>query len=142
MDPAREVWPAADLRAGDADRQRVVAALQRHYIDGRLSSDELSERITAALQSRTFGELRHLLRDLPAPIDDTNAADPEPHASHWMGDLLSPPFGAALILVGVLALMWMFVAASAGHGGFFPFWPVLFFFFFIGRPFRGGRRRF
>lgn len=140
MEPAREVWTDADLRAGDADRKRVVAELQRHFVDGRLTSEELSDRITAALQARTFGELRALLTDLPALSDHSELA---PTArGDWKTQLLSPPLGGALILVGVLALLWLLVATTGGHGGFFPFWPVLFFFFFFGRPSRGGRRRF
>jgi hypothetical protein len=141
MEPARRLWPPDDLRAGDSDRQAVVAELQRHYVDGRLSSEELSERVAKALQSRTFGELAALLNDLPTLAAHTELEPAQ--ATDWKSQLLSPPFGAVMILIGVLALLWMFVAASAGHWGFFPFWPVLIWgFFFIGRPYRGGRRRF
>ena len=35
---------AVDVRAADADRERVLAELQRHTAAGRLSMDEFSER--------------------------------------------------------------------------------------------------
>jgi hypothetical protein len=80
------------------------------------------------------------LNDLPA-LPSHPPADLEP--AEWRTRLLSPPLGAALILIGVLAILWLLVGASTGRMGFFPFWPVLIWgFFFFGRPYRGGRRRF
>ncbi|MEO3927432.1 DUF1707 domain-containing protein [Micromonosporaceae bacterium B7E4] len=54
------------LRASDSDRQRVVADLQRHTEQGRLSLDEFSERVGAVYTARTLGELATVTRDLPA----------------------------------------------------------------------------
>src|ERR1051326_8221952 len=139
MDASRRLWPRSDLRVGDADRQAVVSELQRHYVDGRLTSEELSERVAEALKARTFGELAALLNDLPALAE----APPEPAPTTWHSQLASQPLGAALILIGVLAMLWMFVALGSHHFGFFPFWPMLIWgFFFVGRPSGGGRRRF
>ena len=39
--------------------------LNRHYADGRLTPEELSDRLDAALRARTLGELATLKRDLP-----------------------------------------------------------------------------
>src|SRR5207244_2505499 len=55
----------SSLRAGDADRRGVADALQRHYVEGRLSSDELTERVQRATAARTHGDLDALLQDLP-----------------------------------------------------------------------------
>jgi hypothetical protein len=55
----------AELRASDADREQVVAALRRHHLDGRITSDELDERVTAAYAARYVSELGPLLADLP-----------------------------------------------------------------------------
>jgi hypothetical protein len=55
------------IRVSDADRDRVTARLRDHFAEGRLSSDELDERVTAALNAKTFGELRHVMADLPGP---------------------------------------------------------------------------
>src|SRR3954470_10827357 len=53
------------LRASDADREHVAAALRRHHLDGRLDTDELQERLGACYAARTLGQLEPLLADLP-----------------------------------------------------------------------------
>jgi Domain of unknown function (DUF1707) len=55
------------IRASDADRERIAARLREHYAEGRLTSEELDERVTAALSAKTLGDLRHLMADLPEP---------------------------------------------------------------------------
>jgi len=56
---------------GDPERERAVIALRRHYVEGRLSSDELEKRTAAALAARTRIELRWLQRDLPLELGRT-----------------------------------------------------------------------
>lgn len=58
--------PAPDLRASDADRDRVIDVLRAATSDGRLTADEFNERMEAALASRTFRELAPLTADLAA----------------------------------------------------------------------------
>ncbi|MGW6737185.1 DUF1707 SHOCT-like domain-containing protein [Streptomyces sp. NPDC055013] len=53
------------LRASDADRDRAVDVLNAAAGDGRLTMEELDERVTAALFARTVGELAELTVDLP-----------------------------------------------------------------------------
>jgi DNA-binding PadR family transcriptional regulator len=55
------------IRTSDADRERSIAALRDHYAEGRITCEELDERVTAALTARTFGDLRSVLADLPEP---------------------------------------------------------------------------
>lgn len=54
------------LRAGDADRERVAAILNTAYVDGRLSKDEYDGRLESTLSARTYAELDQMLTDLPA----------------------------------------------------------------------------
>jgi hypothetical protein len=59
---------APEVRASDADRDRVVDVLRDAAADGRLTVDEFDERMTAALSSRTLAELARLTADLsPGP---------------------------------------------------------------------------
>jgi Domain of unknown function (DUF1707) len=58
------------MRVSDADRERVAARLREHYAEGRLSSDELDERISAALSAKTNADLRHVMADLPEPAPE------------------------------------------------------------------------
>jgi hypothetical protein len=55
----------AEIRASDAERERVVAFLREHALAGRLDSDELEERIGLAYGARYVGQLERLIRDLP-----------------------------------------------------------------------------
>ncbi|HEY1322467.1 MAG TPA: DUF1707 domain-containing protein [Streptosporangiaceae bacterium] len=56
-----------DLRASDADRERVVAVLAEAASDGRLSLEEHAGRVQRAYSARTLGELAVLTEDLLAP---------------------------------------------------------------------------
>jgi len=53
------------MRASDDDRQRTVAALERHAGAGRLSLDEFAERARIAHEARTLDELDAIVGDLP-----------------------------------------------------------------------------
>ena len=55
------------IRVSDADRDRAAARLREHFAEGRLSPDELDERIAAALTAKTAGDVRHIMADLPDP---------------------------------------------------------------------------
>jgi len=61
-----EVVSPDGLRASHEDRDRVVEVLRVAAGDGRLTAEELDERLEHALTARTFGELAALIRDLPA----------------------------------------------------------------------------
>ena len=49
----------------DDDRQRAVTQLTKHCGDGRLTLDELEQRIEEVYAARTDEELRFALRELP-----------------------------------------------------------------------------
>jgi hypothetical protein len=55
----------AELRASDAERERVVTFLREHALLGRLDDEELEERIGLAYASKTVGDLETLIGDLP-----------------------------------------------------------------------------
>jgi class 3 adenylate cyclase len=54
-------------RVADADRDRTVTVLREHVVDGRLTLDEFSERVGAALRATTRGDLIAVTADLPTP---------------------------------------------------------------------------
>ena len=56
-----------DLRASDADRDRVLTLLAEAASDGRLTMPEHSERVQRAIAARTLGELAELTSDLAMP---------------------------------------------------------------------------
>ena len=63
-------YPAAgsargNLRAADADRDRVVEFLKLAFSEGRLSKDEYDDRVDSALSARTYADLDQVVTDLP-----------------------------------------------------------------------------
>jgi hypothetical protein len=108
------------LRVGDAERDEVTTALHEHFAQGRLTRDELDERLTATLSATTVGDLRAVTRDLPggapasvSPPAPWGRGPWETGAAYWgRGPLSSPwprrgwgrprPFGP-LLLVALIA---------------------------------------
>jgi hypothetical protein len=119
----------SSLRAGDADRRRVADELQRHYVEGRLSSDELTERVRQATAARTQGDLAALLQDLPpltpAPSEPTAVApqteSPGPVGSPSHRDVRTHVTSYALVMV-LLVAIWLITSPG---GYFWPIWPML-----------------
>jgi len=96
------------IRVSDADRDRVTARLRESFAEGRLTQDELDERISAALNAKTFGDLRPLMADLPGPVPapprqapPPRPAGPPPWVAHRRGPRLMP----LLMLVALAALL-------------------------------------
>ncbi len=56
----------SELRASHDDRDQVVELLRVSAGDGRLTAEELDERLELAMTARTYGELARLVADLPA----------------------------------------------------------------------------
>jgi len=65
-----------ELRAADADRERVAAVLREAAAEGRLDLGELDERLGQVYAAKTYGELEPLVRDLPAAA--SRPFDPDP----------------------------------------------------------------
>src|SRR5262249_27784647 len=87
------------IRVSDADRDRVTARLREQFGEGRLTQDELDGRISAALNAKTFGDLRRVMVDLPepAPVPPRTvpshpwAGPPHPWAGpHWIARRRGP----------------------------------------------------
>ena len=55
------------LRAADADRDRTAEMLRRAASEGRITFDELDERVSRAYAAKTFADLEAVTSDLPGP---------------------------------------------------------------------------
>lgn len=94
------------LRASDSDRERVAERLRHATAEGRLSAEELEERLEVLFAARTYGELDPLLSDLSA------SRLPRVSAARWAGAV-----GGTLVLalLGRLALKRGDSGAAAFH---------------------------
>jgi hypothetical protein len=94
-DPPPEPLPPA-LRASDADREQVADRLRTAAGEGRLTVDELDERLQLAYAARTWAALEPLLSDLPEEHAPYTPARPVPHMS------VRPGEGGARWLVAIM----------------------------------------
>lgn len=112
----------------------MVEQLRQSLAEGRLTVEELEERVERAYSARTVGELTPLVSDLPTP-------PPPPPPPPTLGQRLRPLIGYGIGVLVLAGLVFGSVGASvAGHSrdgfGFaVPF--IVFGLFFL----RGGRRR-
>ncbi len=88
------------IRVSDADRDRVAARLREHYAAGRLSFEEMEERVSAALSAKTAGDLRRVLADLPEPAPVLHRAWDQ--APGWPGGPAGPGVPGGPGLPGML----------------------------------------
>jgi hypothetical protein len=78
-----------EMRVGDTEREAAASELREHYASGRLTLDELNERIDKTFAAKTRGDLNALMTDLPSRRPGGAAGLPEAGPT---GD--SGPFGA------------------------------------------------
>ena len=118
-----------DLLVTDADRARVVGELRGHYETGRLTLDELQQRLDEAQAARTESQLQNALRQLPA----AKLPSVNPRDTRWRS------LAVQYALVNVVSiLIWVF---SGAHGDFWPKWVlVATLIMFVRRAFRPAHR--
>jgi class 3 adenylate cyclase len=126
-DPRRR---GSALRASDADRERTVTALRDHFGAGRLSDDELAERIAGAYAAKTLTELDGLMLDLPSPESALPAGSPSRRAPAQRtrtrgGHALATSVRIHATIYVVVNVMLVAIWAASGGGYFWPIWPIL-----------------
>lgn len=113
-----------EMRASDADRDRVAGALREHCALGRLDMDELDKRLDATYAARTLGELQEVTKDLPEEdLDYRPVAAHErfrpTRAGGGAADRVRPAAWATYATVNLICFtVWLIVAATGG--GLYP----------------------
>ena len=114
--------PQLQLRATDADRDRVVQMLRVAAEEGALTVDELEERLSAAFAAVTRADLVRLVDDLPPspairPAPALAPSHPVRSSSHyWMWVLLPYLAAAAWVHAALLTRStryWLLAAVYA-----------------------------
>jgi hypothetical protein len=98
--------------ASDEERERAVRSLREHFAAGRFGRPELEQRIEEVYRTRTRGELRRLLSDLPRP----GGARLGRRFYRFQRELLPYHAGAFVTINGALTGIW----AATGEGRFWP----------------------
>jgi hypothetical protein len=99
--------------AATADRERAVGVLRAGFAEGRLTQEELDERVAQAYASRTYGDLWALTADLPA--------GPFPVTQYPPGRTMMPPGGvparawgsAAALIITALVIFTLAALVTA-----------------------------
>jgi len=120
--------PRPELRASDAERERVATFLRDQWLEGRLTADELDERLGRAYRAVTVRELQDLVVDLPRSLLWSR---PSPPAVRRSPNLTPLAIAACIVL---LAPWLLGVAASVVFAMGVAFVAVLFALAFVFGP--------
>jgi hypothetical protein len=105
-----------NVRAGDADRERIAERLRTSHGEGRLDLAEFQQRLDRCYHAKTFGELGELVSDLPRQHEQN-----ERPSMGWFRPWRWVPLAPILIALIV-------VLAATGHHFFWLWIPLLFLF--------------
>jgi Na+/melibiose symporter-like transporter len=121
------------MRAADGDRERTAERLRQAVEEGRLTLDEVDQRLIAVYAAKTFGDLDRIVADLPLPaaaersqvVPATPPArvpasrhEENPKLPTW----LSVSWRAWLVAVAINLVIWFLVSVTSG--GLVYFWPM------------------
>ena len=108
--------PSPDTFASDAEREAVADRLRLAAGEGRLTPDELSDRLGVAYSARTHGELEAVLAGLPeVSVKGRSGRSGVTHRLQRAAIYYLP-------LVGACILIWAFTGAEES---FWPKWVIL-----------------
>ena len=124
-----------NVRVGDADREAIAAQLREHYADGRLTLEELNERLDQTFAAKTKADLNTVMRDLPHAVGMPYGGTAWPGPA-WQGPMAprpgqdyghggwgggQRPHGLNNAFAPLLGLVWFFIILGSvflfGLGG-------------------------
>jgi|SRR4051794_15422769 hypothetical protein len=105
------------IRVGDAERGETESRLRDAHVEGRLTLDELSDRLEQCWTARTREDLDRLTEDLPPPADPLPVEHPLPDrriATGGVADRVGKTLGSLLLLGAVVVGLGAVVPADDG----------------------------
>jgi hypothetical protein len=106
---APDVTRVPSLRASDSDREQVAERLRHASAEGRISTEELEERVGALSAARTYGDLDALVGDLPV---GRAVSRPRARVPLWVGAASAV---SLMVVVGMVAAVVRHFAEAAGE---------------------------
>jgi hypothetical protein len=114
--------PSPALRASDAERERTATLLRDHAAAGRLTPEELDERLDAAYAARTVGELEALAHDLPAAPPPSVPARSRALDLPGVRERVMHAVGLVVLVNVGCNVIWL---ATGADGSWWPKWVLL-----------------
>ena len=97
--------PTPQLRCSDAEREAAIEKLNKAAVEGRLSHEELEQRIAAAYSAKWVGDLARITSDVTPPPPAAPPPQPVPYAYQYPAQPAKPTNGLAIASL-VSALVW------------------------------------
>jgi len=110
------------LRASDAERERTATLLRDHAAAGRLTPEELDDRLDAAYGARTVGELEALAHDLPAAPPPSAPARSRALGRPGVRERVMHAIGLVVLVNVACNAVWL---ATGADGSWWPKWVLL-----------------
>lgn len=124
-----------DIRAADSDRDVTAEELREAHADGRLDLGEYRERLDAAMEAKTLGEIADLLDDLapygasgsrrrrlaPAVTVPTPGTPRREAEAYWRRSAITVASNW-LIVALITNAIWLW---TSGSGYYWPLWPMI-----------------
>ncbi|RAY15134.1 hypothetical protein DPM19_10425 [Actinomadura craniellae] len=121
--------PNPEMRASDRDRDQVAEALREHCAQGRITLDELQERLESTYAARTLGQLQEITADLPEedlyalPVPAARRASSVPERRAGGALTHRDAIAAWGTWAGVSLLCFtIWLAVGVTTGAFYPWW--------------------
>jgi len=112
------------LRVSDHEREQAAQEIREHFAAGRLTDEELGERLQAIYGAKTADELQAARADLPllpATVAAQQKAELAERRTHLQRRLVQQT-GGGVILFLIGTGVWL---ASGAAGQFWPIWVLL-----------------
>lgn len=106
-----------EMRVSDAEREAAAAELQEHFASGRLTQDELDERLAAAFTAKTHGDLNALFTDLPSSGGWAGAGAGSGAREHGNAQRVTVGRGIGRLVAAMVLIWLLFIVGILGVFG-------------------------
>jgi hypothetical protein len=127
-----------ELRLSDADRDVASEFLRRHFAEGRLTLDEMEDRLAVVYSAKTGADLAGIFDDLPAEtaVEPATSSGP-PVRPRPPSRALADQLRVYLLVNALMVAIWL----MSGGGYFWPIWVIVPWGFAMAVKVTGSRRR-
>jgi hypothetical protein len=122
VDYIQGVSSTSQMRVADEDREQLVSELREHALAGRLSSEELEERVGGAYRAITRADLDAIRADLP--VSSTSVALALRKRKGQLRRRLAQEAGGGIGLSALSVGVWLLTGQHHGHADFWPAWVI------------------